>query len=465
MVEIDKAGEASYNVEVGRSASPGKHAMDDSLLFELPPRASDQTQEARVGRRRLRTAVRDQIAFQSCSLNDLLPEDHQARLVWRYVEGLDLTPLIERVQAVECGPGQAPADPRILLALWLYATLRGIGSARELNRRCTSDVAFKWICGGVSMNYHTLADFRTAHVEFLDRLLTQSVAVLLAEDLVTLDRVAQDGVKVRASAGASSFRRKTRLEQCHDEAATQIEALRTELESDQAAASARQKAARLRAAEEREERLRRALEQLPQVEAGKKKSERDKARVSTTDPDARVMKMADGGFRPAYNVQIASSTQGQVIVGLSVTNSGGDQGQLAPMADQIEQRHGQRPAEMLADGGFVKKEDIDRLQPPRGGTKVFAPVMPSKDPGRAAHTPREDDSSAVAEWRTRMATAEAKEIYKQRASTAECVNAQARNRGLRQFVVRGLEKIRAVMLWFALAHNLIRTLALRAAIT
>lgn len=437
--------------------------MDDALLFDLPPRPVEAGPR-QGGLPRLRTAVRDQVEFQSCSLNDLIPEDHQARLVWRYVEGLDLTPLVGRVQAVQGGPGQAPADPRILLTLWLYATLRGIGSARELNRRCTSDIAFRWICGGVSMNYHTLADFRTAEVEFLDQLLTQSVAMLLAEDLVTLDRVAQDGVKVRASAGAGSFRRKTRLEQCQAQAAAQIEALRTELESDHAAASVRQKAARLRAAQDREERLRRALAQLPAVEAGKKKGERDKARVSTTDPDARVMKMADGGYRPAYNVQIASTTQGQVIVGVSVTNSGGDQGQLAPMVDQIEQRHGQHPAEMLADGGFVKKEDIDRLQPPSGGTKVFAPVMPSKDPGREAHTPREDDSPAVAEWRTRMATDSAKEIYKQRASTAECVNAQARNRGLRQFVVRGLEKVRAVMLWFALAHNLTRSWALHAAI-
>lgn len=437
--------------------------MDDPFLFDLPPASAVESPVARGGRPRLRTAVRDQIEFQSCSLNDLLPEDHQARLVWAYVAGLNLAPLVERVQAVQGGPGQAPADPRILLALWLYATLRGIGSARELNRRCTSDVAFQWICGGVSMNYHTLADFRTREVEFLDRLLTHSVAVLLAENLVTLDRVAQDGVKVRASAGASSFRRKARLELCRDEAAAQIEALRAELESDHAAANVRHKAAQQRAAHDREERLRRALAQLPQVEAGKKKGERDKARVSTTDPEARVMKMADGGFRPAYNVQIASTTNGQVIVGLSVTNSGGDQGQLAPMVDNIEQRHGQRPAEMLADGGFVKKDDIDQLQPPGGGTQLFAPVMQSKDQHRDPHTPRDDDSPAVAEWRKRMSTAQAKEIYKQRASTAECVNAQARNRGLRQFLVRGLEKVRAVMLWFAIAHNLIRTLALRAA--
>ncbi len=174
------------------------------------------------------------------------------------------------------------------------------------------------------------------------------------------------------------------------------------------------------------------------------------------------MKMADGGFRPAYNVQFATDTESQVIVGVEVTNFGSDQGQMAPMVEQIEERHGKSPDEMLVDGGYVKKEDIDKVSAPQGKTTVYAPVMKSKAPDRDAHTPRSDDTPAVAEWRQRMATDEAKEIYKERAATAECVNAIARNRGYLQFRVRGSPKARVIALWYALVHNVMRTVALRA---
>lgn len=440
--------------------------MDADALFD---RGRDDTARQtldptpRIGLKRLRGAVRNQIEFQECSLDELLPEEHEARIVWEYVCGLDLSELRQRIQAVEGGPGQAPADPRILLALWLYATLRGVGSARELNRLCQQHVAYRWICGGVSLNYHTLADFRTQHVELLDRLLTESVASLMAEGLVTLDRVAQDGMKVRASAGAASFRRQATLQEALAAAEEQVAKLRQELETDPAASKTRQQAARQRAAEERAERIRAALEQLPKIAESKKAKDRPNARASTTDADARVMKMGDGGFRPAFNVQLATATDSQIITGVAVTNCGGDQGQLAPMVEQHQQRYDEKPQEMLVDGGFVKKADIDHVSPPQGGTTVYAPVMASKDPKRDPHTPRDDDSPAVAEWRQRMASDEAKAIYRQRASTAECVNALARNRGLQRFLVRGLQKVKAVALWYALAHNLMRAAALRAA--
>lgn len=440
--------------------------MDQTRLFGRD--TEEAAKEAkplppRIGPRRLRGAVRNQVEFQECLLDELLPEDHEARIVWDYVCGLDLSELIGRIQAVEGGPGQAPADPRILVTLWLYATLRGVGSARELNRLCVDHAAYRWICGGVSMNYHTLSDFRTQHVELLDRLLTESVAALMAEGLVTLDRVAQDGMKVRASAGAASFRRQPTLEEALAEAENQVARLRKELEADPAASKTRQQAARKRAIEERAERIRAALDQLPQIAQSKKPKDREKARASTTDADAHVMKMADGGFRPAFNVQLATATDSQVITGVEVTNSGGDQGQLAPMIEQHQERYEEKPKEALVDGGFVKKADIDQVSPPQGGTTVYAPVMESKDPNRNPHTPRDDDSPAVAQWRQRMATDEAKAIYRERAATAECVNALARNRGLQRFLVRGLRKVKAVVLWYALAHNLMRAVALRAA--
>ncbi len=429
----------------------GSEPAANALLFDMGEPLPEPTLQP-GGSPRLRYANRRQVEMRTCALDALLPDDHPARTVWAYVEALDLSDLLGKIKAVAGGAGAAATDPRILLALWLYATLRGVGSARELDRRCRDEIAFEWICGGVSLNYHTLADFRVAHVDILDRLLTNSVAVLLERDLVSMERVAQDGMKVRASAGASSFRRGTRLEQFRDEAAAQVEALKKELQTDPTAGTRRQQAARQRAAEDRHARLQQALEQLPLVEAGKPAAKKAEARVSTTDPEARVMKMGDGGFRPAFNVQLATDTQTQIITGVDVSNSGGDQGQLAPMVEQLHERYQERPQEMLADGGFTKKEDISKLE--QAGTTVYTPVPASKDPERDPHTPRPDDTPEVARWRQRMATPEAKEIYKERASTAECVNAHARNRGLHQFRVRGLAKVKAVVLLYVLAHNL-----------
>jgi len=283
------------------------------------------------------------------------------------------------------------------------------------------------------------------------------VAVLLAAGVVTLERVAQDGVKVRASAGAASFRRRATLEQCLAEAETQVQTLRAELDADPGATTARQKAARARAARERQAGVVQALAALPALEAKKKPEERTKARASTTDPDARIMKMADGGYRPAYNLQFATDTGTQVIVGVDATNAGTDHGQLAPMVDQIEARHDTTPGATLVDGGFVTKEDLAAVS---DRTTVYAPVQKPKDPTRDPHVPLPDDSPAVAAWRERMGTPEAQALYKERAATAECVNAQARNRGLRQFYVRGLAKVRTMALWYALAHNLMRAFTL-----
>ena len=408
---------------------------------------------------RLREADRTQVCLRPVDLEGLLPEDHRARIVWAYVEGLDLTPLYQRIQAVEGEAGRPATDPKILLALWLYATLEAVGAARALDRLCTTHLAYQWLCGGVPMNYHTLADFRTAHGAFLDTLLTQGVAALMAQGLVTLERVAQDGVRVRASAGAASFRRRQTLEACLAEAEAQVQALRAELDADPGATTARQRAARERAARERQAQVAQALAQLPALEAKKKPTERTKARASTTDPEARVMKMADGGYRPAYNLQFATDTGAQVIVGVDASNAGTDHGQLAPMVDQIEARHQQPPAATLADGGFATKEDITAVS---DRTTVYAPVQKPKDPTRDPHVPLPTDTPAVAAWRERMGTPEAKAIYKDRAATAECVNAQARNRGLRQLGVRGLAKVRVIALWYALAHNLMRAFALGA---
>ena len=434
---------------------------DPQILFDIGP-DSPAAPTLAGGVARVQRPDRLQMRMQVYSLEAMLPEDHQARVVWEYVEGLDLSCLYDSIRAVEGRAGRDPIDPKILMALWLYATLEGVGSARQLDRLCEDHVAYQWICGGVSVNYHTLSDFRTAHVELLDGLLTQSVAVLMHEGLVTMNRVAQDGMRVRAHAGTSSFRRGKTLERLEAEAQQQVEALRKELQDDPAACSNRQRAARERARRERQERIAHARKVLPQVQDKKRPDKKDQARASTTDAEARFMKMPDGGIRPAVNVPLASETQSQIITGVEVSNVGSDMGQMSPMIDQHKDRYGQPPGEMLVDGGFAAREDIDsasRAEPP---TVVYAPVQKSrKEEGKICYERQPADTDAVAQWRQRMSTPEAQEIYKDRAATAECVNAQARNRGMQQFLVRGLRKIKAVVLWFALAHNLVRAAFLR----
>lgn len=435
--------------------------MDDTL-FTLPATEPPESEELAPGTPRLQRPNRGQVELRSIDLDGLLPADHRARLVWAFVEGLDLAPLYDRIKAVEGHPGRPPIDPAILTALWLYATLEGVGSARALDRLCAEHDVYRWLCGGVGINYHTLAAFRVEHADVLDRLLTESVAALLADGLVTMAAVAQDGMRVRAGAGAASYRRRSTLERFLAEAEAQVTALKAELEDDPAATSRRVAAARERAATERAERVRKALEHLPELEAAKRRAGKaaDEARASTTDPAAKVMKMADGGYRPAYNVQFAADTKSQVIVGLDVSTAGTDQGQLTPMVRQLRQRYGRDPDALLADAGFLKTAEIDALA---CGTTLYLPVRKPEDPTRDPHQPLPDDSPAVAAWRIRMGTDEAKEIYKDRAATAECVNAIARNRGLQRFGVRGREKARAISLWFALAHNLMRTVVLREA--
>ena len=401
------------------------------------------------------------------SLDQMLPPDHVARVVWAYVEQVDVGPLLATIRSVEHHAGNPAIDPRVLLGLWLLATIQGVGSAREIERRTSEHTAYRWLAGGLPINYHTLNDFRSDHVAFLDQLLTTSVASLLHQQLIVLDRVAQDGMRVRASAGAGSFRRQSTLQKCLVEAETHVQAVKAQAEGDPAAGLRRQQ----RLAEERHGRIQAALAETQQLAQQRQQVEVEKGvkakepRASTTDPEARIMKMADGGFRPAYNVQLATTTESGIIVGADVINKGSDSGQLAPMVEQLQERYDAKPKEALADGGFATKEDIHTLHEEHH-VQVYAPVK-DENKKRAAgvdpFVPRKGDSEGVALWRQRMGTEAAKQICAERAQTAEWANALMRNRGLYQFRVRGLAKVKAVMLWYVLAHNLLRAVALRAA--
>src|SRR3990172_9302692 len=413
-------------------------APDEATLFALPPAVPPAAKRALAdpkGGARLREANRSQLAWGRIDLDAQLPDDHPARAICAVIERLDLKALYAQIDARDEVAGASAIDPKILLALWVYATSEGEGSGREIWRLTQMHAAYRWICGGVDVGYHTLTDFRSQQGEVVNAVITQVLALLMKQDLVDLGRVAQDGTRVRASAGAG-----------------------TGGGAPPPAMGARRVAARKRGAQQRLERIEAALKQIPEVTETKKRSgaKDATARVSTTDPDARVMKRGDGGFRPAFNVQFATTAdQARVIVGVEVTNRGSDAGQSTPMLEQIEQRTGVRPAELLVDGGYAQHEAIDDAT--EKNVILYAPVpKPRKGDTRDPHAPREEDSEAVAAWRQRMGTDEAKEIYKQRAATAETVNADAKeHRGLDSLAVRGRGKVLGSASLFALTYNIL----------
>lgn len=401
--------------------------------------------------------------------DDLVGPHHTVRLIAALVDTLDVSGFCEPIKAREGEAGRDATDPRMLVALWLYACIRGLGSARELARRCEDSAAFRWLCGGVTVNHRLLSDFRTDHGEALDKLFTQVIASLVERDVVKVSRISQDGVRVRVSAGAGSFRREQRLEQLLKQAKEHVEQLRRQVDSPEyAALSARQKAARKRAAEEKQQRLQQAIAQLPELKQKQEQAEKRagqgafgqkvrqrEPRVSTTDPEARRMKMPNGGFHPAVNVQLATDTDSRAILGVEVTNQGSDaSGLSAPMRQQVEQRTGQPVEQHLVDGGYLCNDDIEEAH--EQGVELFVPPKTAKDPknrGRELE-PKRGDSEAVLAWKRRMASEVGKEIYQERAATSETVNADLRcYRGLSQITVRGLHKMKCVALWCALAYN------------
>jgi transposase len=432
----------------------------DELFGEMPNQMRPQGDETADGAPRLREPKRDQIELRAVDIESLIGQDHAVRVIWSYVEGLDLSELESRIKAREHRPGHPPISPRLLLALWIYATSEGVGSARALERLCESHDAYRWLCGGVSVNHHTLADFRVGCADLLDRLLAEHVAALAKAGLVDLDTLAQDGVRIRASAGASSFRREATLDRHLATAQAVVEGLKREVEARSDASNQRIQAAKQRAARERSARVKAAQTALAEIKRQRQEREEKRGngkkpkepRASTTDADARVMKMADGGFRPAYNVQVASAAGEQVVVAVDVTNIGSDRGLMRPMLEGLRARIGRLPRRHLADGGFCSAEDIDWAH--GEGIEVYCPPTQSKH-GTDPYLPRRGDGAGVLAWRARMASQAGKAFYKPR-SICECIHARWRNWDLRQLTVRGTDKVRAVVLLYAFTNNILQ---------
>ena len=422
---------------------------------------------------RLRKANRRQMQMLMQCPDQLVGPEHSVRDVLKFVQSMDLSAFCEPIKAREGQAGQSATDPELLMSLWLYGCIRGIGSARELARRCSPEEGsrpFLWLCGGVTVNHHLLSDFRVEHADALDEQFTRMVALLVDKGIVKVKRISQDGVRVRACAGAGSFRREQRLVKLLEETRLHVAELRKQLDDPaySGGLSARKKAARQRAAREKEERLKQAIDELPELkrrqeqaaknagngERGKKIRAKEQ-RVSTSDSQARVMKMPNGGFNPAVNVQLATDTQSRAIIGVEVSGEGSDSAQLSePMRQQVEDRTGQKVDQHLLDGGYLSVRDIEQAHEQEA--ELFMPPKPARSPGTRGKElePKPGDSEAIVAWKARMKSEAGKQIYKQRASTSETVNADLRtHRGLTQLTVRGLKKAKCVALWCALAYN------------
>jgi transposase len=428
-------------------------------LFDDLPEQRGPVRASGGGRARFREPVRDEKVIRICVLDALIGEEHPVRAIWAYAERLDLWALELQVKARDGVPGMPQTSFRLLFALWLYATTQGVGSARALARLCENVAAYQWLCGDVSVNHRLLGEFRRDQGALVERLLIGHVASLSQAGLVDLDVIAQDGVRVRASAGAASFRRRKTLESELKKSTTLVARLAKEIDEDPGASDRRAKANRERAARDRVARVEAALAAQKHAEAlrakrlktNKAQAEKQKEpRSSTSDADARTMKMADGGFRPAYNVQFASDPASGVIVAVDCANVGSDRGLAEPMARRIAADYGARPKAHLVDGGYLSREDIDAAD--AAGAVLYCPPTQSKS-GRDPYAARKEDTPAVAAWRVRMASPEGKAIYKLRCR-CELPHARLRNLGLDHLLLRGNDKVLTWMRWFALAMNI-----------
>lgn len=430
------------------------------LFEELPEQGAPLSVEPAGGPRYVQ-AQRDEIDFRRFEFDELIGPDHVARVLWAYVERLDLRELYGTIRAYEHGPGRPPPDPRVILALWLYACVEGVGSARALERLSEEHHGFMWLRGGVPANYHLLSDFRRDSAAVVDRLLSEGVAALFSQGLIELQTLGQDGVRIRAAAGAASLRRRPRLQKLLEEARQRVATLKQELDADADASNKRLRAARERAARERQERIEAALRALsdrdgddPPATGGGQDDNKAAPRASTTDAQARVMRMPDGGWRPAYNMQITSDVAGMIVTDIAVDTTGSDGSLMAPAAQRFETRFTHRPRRWLADGGYTVLKDIAALA--AKGIAVFCPLKPRRNPKHDPATPRPGDPPAVAQWRVRMvADADKPTGWMRQRAQIERFHAVVRQRGLGRFTVRGIDKVRAVLNMHALAHNIL----------
>jgi transposase len=408
---------------------------------------------------------RAQLRWDLVDLESQLPDDHRARLVWAFVEGLDLHEFYDRIKARDATAGRPATDPQVVLAVWLYATLEGVGSARAIDRLCQQHTAYRWLCGGAPINHDLLAAFRRENTALLDRLLTQSVTGLIAEKLITLEELAIDGTKVRARAGRGALCKRKRLESIEQAVAERVAELKKELDADPGGTERRRKQRALQAAEARAQRVKRAQEKLAELvaeQAARAKThataeaEKGEPKVLVSEPEARLMRLADGATAPAWNVQVATAKG--FIVAIDPTDRRKDSGLAPGVVDKVAERCGQAPHRVLADTTAMTRKDIVALAERYPALTVYSPPPPDNPNAtaksvRTRRWKRRHEPPAVMAWRARMASDEGQQVYRRRKLT-ERAHAIIKNRGMVRFLVHGRDKVRAVCLLHALALNL-----------
>jgi transposase len=340
-----------------------------------------QESETSVGKPRYEVIDREQLCWRPIDIERLIGAEHPARAVWEFIGRLDLSPYQEDARAVEGKAGRPGWEPRLLVSLWVYGYSQGIGSARGIEELCQWEPAYQWLTGSRVINAHTLSDFRVKHDTALNGLFVQTLGLLSADGLITLERVMQDGTKIRAKAAADSFRRQQRVEQTLKEAKAQVAAVEAMSEEE---GSRRMAKARQRAARERQERLEQALKEFDQLE--KEDKDKEQRRVSTSDPEARVMKQPGGGYAPSYNVQIDTDAKNGVVVAVGVVQAGNDFEQLEPGVDRVEHNLKETPKEVVTDAGYVSKDTIVAMK--ERAIEYIAPCVDEAGKGQSSYDNR-----------------------------------------------------------------------------
>lgn len=499
----------------------GRLAGCEAVVGSEAEAQAKQKSEARVGKPRYEVIDREQLCWRQIDIERLIGAEHRARAVWEFIGQLDLSAYQEEVRAVEGKAGRPGWEPRLLISLWVYGYSKGVGSARAIEELCEWEPAYQWLTGSRVVNAHTLSDFRVKHDKALQGLFVQVLGLLSVDGLITLERVMQDGTKIRANAASDSFRRQERVEQALKEAQEQVAALEAQSEEE---TSRRMAKARQRAARERQQRLEQVVKEFEQLE--KEGKDKEHRRVSTSDPEARVMKQPGGGFAPSYNVQIDTDAKNCVVVAVGVVQAGNDFEQLEPGIDRVQQNQGETPKEVVTDGGFVSRDTIVAMK--RQAIEYIAPCVDEAGKGQSSYDSRgvsaeyqslqfiydaqsnsyrcpqgkilsyegkeerhlqlsyryraqrsdcqgcpmksqccpgnrvtgrsvnrSEELAEVAEFRHKMQSERAREIYKTRAQVAETPNLWIKAKfGLRQFSVRGLVKVGMEALWACLTYNI-----------
>lgn len=417
---------------------------------------------------KLKTPCRNQYEFRTASLDELLPQEHKARDVWDFVESMDTSICLEYINTFKLQGGRPAIDPKILLSLWIYTILDGNTSARKLEELCSSHEAYKWICGGVSVNRTDLAEFRSQKPAKFDELLTSCLAVMVKANLINDSDFSQDGTRIKANAGFNSYHRKNSLEKIKKNIEQHIKELQAEQKKDPDIYEKRKNDRKQKTAIEKKKRVQEALQNLESAKCekiinGKRnyntptEEELLNTRSSITDPECRKMKMGDGGYRLAYNVQFATALDSRVIYGVSVGHTLDPK--TAPiLMTQVQERlkklNLRSISNWIADAAYSSINDIETVFLLFPECRYFAPASPRTgiDPKKIKKT----DSEAVKKWRSMIGDAEVEELYKKRCSTAEFTNAQIKNNMPNGFCVRGQRKAKASAILHAIAQNMSR---------